>query len=397
MLLAVAAGGFAQYQARNGVVATPDSIVYEGTAANIHAGRGITSPITTVAVDVAPDEAIKEAGRIPLVQFPPLFPVALSLLGSFGLSPIDAARVLNPTLLGVNVLLAGLVVVSVVGARRWKWMVPVIVLMLTGVPRIQRSPLLLLHGSVLSEPLMIAFVLGSLLALLRASSAALVARVAAGRRRAGQPRHRDEVRRGGHGAHGRPRRPAVGSGPTSGAARLGRGRRQLIGILPTVVVIAVNQALLDGHGHPPAVGSPVKAFEQLATGITQWFVPTTAPTAVRVVLLVVVVVLAAVAWPATRRPRSGCGAMTSVVRQARPVLALLAVTYLLVVVFASRLTFDQNVALWGRHLELLWILVLVIGADLVAERRRSSNRPGTACVVAVASGRRDRHRRPRRR
>ena len=49
VLLAVAAGGFAQYLARNGVVATPDSVVYEGTAANIHAGRGITSPITTVA------------------------------------------------------------------------------------------------------------------------------------------------------------------------------------------------------------------------------------------------------------------------------------------------------------------------------------------------------------
>jgi hypothetical protein len=386
--LGIAGACFAQYLARHGVVETPDSVVYEGTAANIRAGHGLTVPFTTVAVDVAPRRAITEAGRVPLVQFPPLFPLALAALGAFGLSPLDAARVLNPSLFGVNVFLLGLLVVSVVGERRWKWALAAIAVVAGGLPLFQRSPLLLLHGSVLSEPLMIALMLGGLLALIRyvrtqsmawLATAAVLGSLATATRFLGVAMVLTVAI------------AAMAWGPARRAARLvAAGGALAIGVLPTAIVVLVNEERLHGHGHPPTIGSSALAVRQLATGVTQWFVPTTAPTLGRVALLFAVAALLVVAFRA-QPPAFRLLGDDHATRKARPVVVLLAVTYL-VVVFASRISFDQNVALEGRHLELLWLLVVVIAVDLIASAGHEAGVSGLsrwalslgAAAVAIA-------------
>jgi hypothetical protein len=82
---------------RWGFGTSPDSIVYIAGARSIAGGDGFAVPSTTGAAS-------------PILQFPPLFSAGLSVFGLFGMDPLEAASVLNATLLAVNVFLSGLLV-----------------------------------------------------------------------------------------------------------------------------------------------------------------------------------------------------------------------------------------------------------------------------------------------
>jgi hypothetical protein len=80
---------------RWGFGTSPDSIVYVAAARSLAAGRGFSLP--TPAGDPSP-----------IVQFPPLFSMLLSMFGIAGIDPLDGASILNTLLFALNIYLAGL-------------------------------------------------------------------------------------------------------------------------------------------------------------------------------------------------------------------------------------------------------------------------------------------------
>lgn len=85
----------------------PDSAVYVGVARSLLAGDGLVTRIG------AGDEPR------PLTQYPPLFPVVLAALGSFGFDPLAGARLINIGLFGLNILLVGLMLRSIAPNSRF--------------------------------------------------------------------------------------------------------------------------------------------------------------------------------------------------------------------------------------------------------------------------------------
>ena len=162
---AVVATVLARAVSRHGITPSPDGTLYLGTASNMANGRGITVPFTTYTDHYRPIEAIVFDGRVPLRQWPPLFPAVIAAFSWLGWSPGDVVRVLNPLLLGANVALLGLI------ARRLfrtSWL-PLFGLLATivvvRVPDAIVAPALHLHTTALAEPLFTLAVLACLLAL----------------------------------------------------------------------------------------------------------------------------------------------------------------------------------------------------------------------------------------
>jgi hypothetical protein len=152
---------------RHGVGFDTDSGPYYGAAYNLVHGHGLTTPFTFFTSPYGPKKAVSFHNAVPLTHFPPLFPATLGVAGVLGLSISTAARVLNALLLGVNVFLAGLLVlrltkgrgvlpaslcagVLLVGPTAWTFSA-------TGRPN-----WLALHSTVMSEPLFIMFCLSAL-------------------------------------------------------------------------------------------------------------------------------------------------------------------------------------------------------------------------------------------
>lgn len=63
---------------RYGVGLSPDSAIYISVAKNLLSGNGY-----------------REFGGIPFVNWAPLFPTLLAILGLLGISPLDGARLIN--------------------------------------------------------------------------------------------------------------------------------------------------------------------------------------------------------------------------------------------------------------------------------------------------------------
>jgi hypothetical protein len=81
-----------------GIGITPDSVVYVAAARSLLNGTGFALPSAS-------------SEFIPVVQYPPLFPLCLAMLAVIGFDPIDAAKWLNVGFLfAANVVLAGLIV-----------------------------------------------------------------------------------------------------------------------------------------------------------------------------------------------------------------------------------------------------------------------------------------------
>jgi len=147
---------------RHGAVVGQDSAAYLGAAHNLLTGRGPSTPFELSGSALGPDRVYAFHGAVPLVHFPPLFPVVLAVLSATGVSPVAGARVLNAVLLGVNLLVfellvrrftASAVLVPVAGA----------LLLLAGPAVFFHQNLLRLHAQVLSEPLFLTLFLVCLL------------------------------------------------------------------------------------------------------------------------------------------------------------------------------------------------------------------------------------------
>ena len=148
---------------RHGAVVSQDSAVYLGAAHNLLAGRGATTPFELSGSALTPGQAYAFHGAVPLVHFPPLFPLVLAVLTWTGTSPVAGVRVLDAVLFGVSLLAFELLVRRFTASAV---LVPVTatLLLLAGPAVFFHVNLLVLHAQVLSEPLFLAvFLVGLLL------------------------------------------------------------------------------------------------------------------------------------------------------------------------------------------------------------------------------------------
>ena len=85
------------FSTRWGIGISPDSTVYICAARSLLNGVGLS--------------VLSGSGKpIPMTHYPPLFPTTLSMIGIFGIDPLNGARWLNAFLFGTNILLVGLVI-----------------------------------------------------------------------------------------------------------------------------------------------------------------------------------------------------------------------------------------------------------------------------------------------
>ncbi|OUC07239.1 hypothetical protein RY27_16060, partial [Litorilinea aerophila] len=95
MVLALAGAGAVLYATAWGLGASPDSAAYIGVARNLLAGRGLGVPFGQTA-------------DVPLTHFPPLYSLALALVGGLsGTDPWLSGRWLQAALLALSVLGVG--------------------------------------------------------------------------------------------------------------------------------------------------------------------------------------------------------------------------------------------------------------------------------------------------
>ena len=116
-----------------GLTLSDDSIAYIAGARSMLAGHGYREAWL--------------ATNGPVTHFPPAYPAVLALLGTFGVDPLRAARMLAAVFFGLNTLLLG-----ILGWRMTRWLPAGILLSLLFV---LNESLLRLHASALSEPLFI--------------------------------------------------------------------------------------------------------------------------------------------------------------------------------------------------------------------------------------------------
>ncbi len=119
-----------------GVGASVDSIAYIGGAREIIKGNGYRSQIS----------------GSPITQWPPLFSAALALIGFSGIDPLDAARILNGILFGLNIFLVGIILKKYTNST--------LTASLGSFFMVASHSMALIHGTAWSEPL---FILWSLI------------------------------------------------------------------------------------------------------------------------------------------------------------------------------------------------------------------------------------------
>lgn len=120
---------------RYGVGVDPDSVFYISAGRNLLKGLGLSLFY------------YGDGRLVPMIHFPPLFPVLLSLVSLFGISFLNAARWLNIFLFGANILLIAFIVKSY--TRSIYISILASFLMLTSID------MLSVHSMALTEPLFI--------------------------------------------------------------------------------------------------------------------------------------------------------------------------------------------------------------------------------------------------
>ena len=145
------------YLTRTAPGLAPDSVVYLGTAHNLSTGRGLTTPFNLMFNPYPPARAVSFGGDFPLTQYPPLFPIVLGALGWLGAGLVGAARAVNAGLFGVNVVLIGLLVARITRSR--------LLAVLGALAFAMSANVLINHGLVMSEPLMLTALLAGILTL----------------------------------------------------------------------------------------------------------------------------------------------------------------------------------------------------------------------------------------
>jgi len=352
-----------------GMVVSPDSASYLSTAQHLSGGLGFTSEFAPDTSTYSIAQQLDLDGRVPLTEWPPLYPAVLGGGAQLGPDPIDVARAVNAVALGATAVLAALLVRRAVDPPLPVLAATSVLVVLGPVQvtdlRLLSVPLLGQSAFVLSEALFLPLLLAALLVGAevarcgrRTSLAAVVLVVAATLTR------------------------YVGVAAGAGAAAsvltdargTGRRRRRRAAALllagPVVVVgWATVQRVLWGPGggevlawHPPGR----EALADLVDVAGPWFLlPPSWPTGLRALLL-----LAAVAvpvWVAVREVRPTRSADRDGGPQFVPVLAglLVAGAAVFAVLVVTMAVVDANVPFAQRTLapvqvllQLAWLCVL---------------------------------------
>ncbi len=361
---------------RSGAGLDADSITYLDAAQNLAAGRGL---VLTPGLSVES----RPLRLVPLTHHPPLFPALLAVFLKLGIDPLAGARWLNALLLGVNALLAGLIV------RRWTgsgWLAILGALLVIASVDLFRA-----HTWVLTEPIFVTGVLVGLGWLVRdlegprggALGVAVVAiALASLARYAGLA--------------------AIAAGAVAlalwGPMPLAqRGRRAaLFGAtagLPLLAWLLRNRSV-DGSltGKQLVIHAiPASRARQGLDSLSAWLLPDVAPAAVRyAVLVLVAVAILAACWRARDRPDAGLEPRHQArIRLGSRVFGTFALAYV-ALIGATIFLFDAHVPLDARLLAPLYatVVVLALGgvARLVARapRTRSLALWALALLVAVS-------------
>jgi len=350
--------------------ATVDSGEYLAVAEAVADGHGFTMPY--VSYD-EPYRLLREADdRVPMTQFPPLYPTATAaVMEASGTSAMDATRWLNAAAFAITAALAVVTVRVATGSTAWAAAAGVLMI---------NPDFVFLSAMAWSEQLMVALLAGAVLALsLRQRSgrlaplaiAALCAVLASLTRYVGVAVllavawvvYR-EIR-------------------GSAARRLGAaGAVVAAGLAPLVLWFARNVGAQGEASdktlawHPPSTN----AWHNALRSVTNWVVRDNGATRkVVLVLLVALVVGAAVKGRAVwRRARRGLEERTL------PALAAVTAALYLVVLLASRTVLDRNIALDSRQFAAIHLLLVVGATTAVARARPSPRRWGAAALGVVA-------------
>jgi uncharacterized membrane protein len=125
------------FMTRWGIGLGPDSTAYIHAARNLLNGLGLTH--------------LSRNGQLtPMTHFPPLFPILLAMIGTFGMDPLSGARWLSIFLFGANILLVGLVIRRFTRDLSWTPMFGSFLVLASG-------SMLGIHSMALTEPLFIFF------------------------------------------------------------------------------------------------------------------------------------------------------------------------------------------------------------------------------------------------
>lgn len=153
--LAVVAAALVLLATRDGMGTTPDGVSYLGAAANLADGRGLTGPFTTMVDPFHPAQAVAFDGRVPFIQWPPLYPLVLGLAAAAGLEAEVTARLVSALCLAATVGGTGWIV-GRLAPRAWAAAAA------AGLWVLLSPHAALLHVLVASEHLFLALALGSL-------------------------------------------------------------------------------------------------------------------------------------------------------------------------------------------------------------------------------------------
>lgn len=334
-----------------GLGASNDGVLYLSAARHLLEGSGLT-----------------DFRGAPLVIFPPLFSVLLSVVGLVGPSVETAARVLQALLYAGNFILAGILFARVLPNHVWL-IVGVLLLLFS-------RTFLLYHSYVLSEPLFVLLTLGMTLLLCKWRDegqysllvwAALLA-----------------------GLSCLTRYPGVANTLAGSVVVLfsaeSRKRRFVdasvfaaISLAPLMVWLARN-ALVAGSLTGDRLPSPypfLLNLELVTDSIALWFVPDEVPQWTRLTLVAAGVAVIAVVLRKMGRTEPGRSSTSD-----RTVLATVAVSHVVVIVAATSLFASDFVSTRFVMPVYVPVIVLIVASFAWSSERFRRSRPFVAALVA---------------
>jgi hypothetical protein len=152
VLAAFAGAGIAWWCMSSGVGVSPDSVIYLSAADSFAAGSGLKP----IAFHYSPNVP----GGEPLVSFPPVYPLLLSLSSIPNINRMGGVRALHSLLFAANILLVGLIVYLVTARSLLAALVGVLLF-------VSSAHILEIHTMAWSEPPFILFILLAALLLMR--------------------------------------------------------------------------------------------------------------------------------------------------------------------------------------------------------------------------------------
>lgn len=361
---------------RSGVDQPPDGTTYAGVARNIADGEGINSPFVAVIDPFSPRQAVDFEGRVPLLGWPPLYPLVMAGGAVAGMEVTQAARWVGALSAAVTTALVTGAVTTLTSRPRSGTSAGVwVVVGFAAAVLVVQPWFALVHVVVASEPLYLAL---SMLALVLGAKA-LAPQTP---RRSGAASRRSEgwlaaaflvaALCGGVRFTGVAVTAALGLGTLvyGPGPSWRRTRMAILGVVVGVVPLGwwtrfverdAGAPIREVTWHPPGRAD----LELAVSEVTAWIVPRQDPTVLRVttVLMVAGGVLLACAgwWRALRSP-----APAPAVARSWLLLAAVSGAGHLAVLLATRSLADRVVPINGRLLFPVLVPVVVsVAAGLV--------------------------------